>query len=129
MEELTISQRVKQLTKTDVYFAVYGTGLANMLFMTKDSYLIEAYPPHWFWSLYQRFAKSIGVKSVVFKSRGERGPECKDAEDKSTQCQQKGIRDRNFNMSVNDGIKYLWDARTYVLQYKYHRDPITMRFM
>ena len=126
---MTIDQRVKQLTKTDVFFGVFGTGLANMLFLTKDSYLIEAYPPFWFWSCYQRMAKSIGVKSIVLKSRGERGPECKNAEDKSTECQQKGIRDRNFNMSANDGITYLWNARTYVLQYKYHRDPSTLRFM
>ena len=98
-----------------------------MLFMTRDSYLIEAYPPFWYWSCYQRFAKSIGVKSVVFMSKGERGPECKDAEDKSTLCQQKGIRDRSFNISVNDGIKYLWGARLYVIEHKYHRDPATMK--
>lgn len=100
-----------------------------MLFMTKDSYLIEVYPPYWYWSCYQRFAKAIGVKSVVFKCKGERGPECKDAEDKSANCQQKGIRDRDFNMSTSDGIKYLWEARVYVLQNKYHRDPRTMRFV
>ena len=115
-----------QLTKTDVFFAVHGTGLANMLFMTRDSYLIEVYPPFWYWSCYQRFAKAIGVKSVVFKSKGERGPECKDAEDKSTLCQQKGIRDRSWNISINDGIKYLWGARLYVIEHKYHRDPATM---
>ena len=96
-----------------------------MLFMTKDSYLIEAYPPYWYWSCYQRFARAIGVKSAVFKSRGVKGPECQNDEDKSTLCQQKGIRDRNFNMSVNDGIKYLWDARLYVLEHKYLRNPIT----
>ena len=28
-------------------------------------------------------------------------------------------------MSVNDGIKYLWEARLYVLEYKYKRNPIT----
>ena len=66
------------------------------------------------------------MKGVVFKSRGERGPECKDAEDKSAECQYKGIRDRNFNMSVNDGIKYLWEARLYVIENKYHRDPVTI---
>ena len=125
-EELTIDERIKQMISTDVLFAVHGTGVANMLFMTRNSYFIEAYPPHWYWSCYQRFARSIGVKGVVFKSRGERGPECKDAEDKSTLCQQKGIRDRNFNMSVNDGIKYLWDARLYVIEFKYHRDPVTI---
>ena len=47
----------------------------------------------------------------MFKSRGVKGPECKNDEDKSTNCQMKGIRDRNFNMSVNDGIKYLWEGR------------------
>ena len=98
-----------QFTNTDVLFAVHGTGLANMLFMTKNSYLIEAYPPYWYWSCYQRFARSIGVKSVVFKSRGVKGPECQNDEDKS----------------VNDGIKYLWEARLYVLEYKYKRNPIT----
>ena len=66
------------------------------------------------------------MKGVVFKSRGERGPECKNAEDKSAECQYKGIRDRNFNMSVNDGIKYLWEARLYVIENKYHRDPVTI---
>ena len=125
LEELTIPQRIIQFTNTDVLFAVHGTGLANMLFMTKNSYLIEAYPPYWYWSCYQRFARSIGVKSVVFKSRGVKGPECQNDEDKSVLCQQKGIRDRNFNMSVNDGIKYLWEARLYVLEYKYKRNPIT----
>lgn len=128
MEELTVPQRIMQLTNTDVMFAVHGTGLANMLFMTKESYLIEAYPPFWYWSCYQRFAKSCGVKGVVFKSRGVKGPECKNDEDKSTNCQMKGIRDRNFNMSVNDGIKYLWEGRLYVLEHKYHQNPITFNW-
>lgn len=126
LEELPIDERIKQMIGTDVLFAVHGTGVANMLFMTRHSYFIEAYPPHWYWSCYQRFARAIGVKGVVFKSRGERGPECKDAEDKSAECQYKGIRDRNFNMSVNDGIKYLWEARLYVIENKYHRDPVTI---
>lgn len=126
LEELTIDERIKQMIGTDVLFAVHGTGVANMLFMTRHSYFIEAYPPHWYWSCYQRFARAIGVKGVVFKSRGERGPECKNAEDKSAECQYKGIRDRNFNMSVNDGIKYLWEARLYVIENKYHRDPVTI---
>ena len=62
LEHLTIHQRILQLANTDVFFAVHGTGLANMLFMTRDSYLIEAYPPKWYWSCYQRFAKACGVK-------------------------------------------------------------------
>ena len=125
LEHLPIHQRIIQFANTDVFFAVHGTGLANMLFMTRDSYLIEAYPPKWYWSCYQRFAKACGVKPVVFKSKGEIGPECKNEEDKSPLCQQKGIRDRNFNMSVADGIKYLWEARLYVLEHKYFRNPIT----
>ena len=32
-----------------------------------------------------------------------------------------------YNISINDGIKYLWGARLYVIEHKYHRDPATMR--
>lgn len=118
LERESAADQVKRFLVVDILVAAHGAGLTNTIFMLPNSYLIELMPPYWYLACYRRLAEDASIGYKMLRAKGKKGPQC-DKDPSSLLCQQKGIRDRNFNTSIPDVVKTVAYARGYVLRRKY----------
>ena len=119
LEKETASQQVRRFGQLDILVAAHGAGLTNVIFMLPRSYLIELMPPYWDLACYKRLSDNANVGYVMLKSVGEKGPECK-KNSFSLKCRHNGIRDRDFNATVEDVLAAVEKGILYVNQHKYN---------
>ena len=76
-------------------------------------------PPYWYLACYRRLAEDAAIGYKMLRATGKKGPQC-DKNPQSLLCQQKGIRDRDFNTSIPDVVRTVTSARSFVFRKKYH---------
>ena len=67
----------------------------------------------------RRLAEDAAIGYKMLRATGKKGPQC-DKNPQSLLCQQKGIRDRDFNTSIPDVVRTVTSARSFVFRKKYH---------
>jgi hypothetical protein len=118
LEKQDAKDQVIQFSQLDVLVAAHGAGLTNIIFMLPKSYLVELMPPYWDLACYRRLAEDAGIGYKMYRAVGKKGPQC-DKDPYSTSCRQKGIRDRDFNVSIENVVELVSIGVRYVQKKKY----------
>lgn len=110
--------QVQRFAQLDILAAAHGAGLTNVIFMLPNSYLIELMPPFWDLACYKRLADNANVGYYMIRAVGKKGPEC-DKNHFSQLCRRKGIRDRDFNITVSSMLNIVEKGMRFVRKHKY----------
>ena len=118
LEEKTAEAQVKLFSGVDILVSAHGAGLSNVIFMVPNSYVIELMPPYWDWACYRRLSENTDMQYRMIRSKGKKGPEC-DKHATSRLCREKGIRDRDFNVDIDEVVDAVRSAIGKVFRKKY----------
>ena len=77
--------------------------------MLPNRVVIEVFPPLFDDHEYGYFADCIGLNRILFRVNGEISPACKKRPN-SKKCKGKGLKDRNFTVSIHDTKVHVWNA-------------------
>lgn len=110
--------QVQRFAKVDILVAAHGAGLTNVIFMLPNSYLIELMPPYWDLACYKRLAENANIGYYMIRASGKKGPEC-DRDPFSQLCRRKGIRDRDFNITISTLVSVIERGILHVRNKKY----------
>ena len=100
-EEESPSQLVNLFAGVDILVATYGSDLTNALFMLPQSAVVEVFQPFWYNNRYELLMDDFHIMHWTVSSKGEKGPECIQ-DPHSKLCLTRGIRDRNFDVTIQE---------------------------
>ena len=120
LENKTGMEQIALFANLDILVAAHGAGVTNIIFMTPNSFVIELFPPKWQYACYRRLAENMGLLYKKDMAEGELGKEClKNMQ--NTDCQYRGIRDRDFTPSIDKVLKLVELGIAETFKHKFHK--------
>ena len=104
--------QMKLFSYLDILIGPHGAGSTNSIFMFPRSAVIEIFPPHFYYDCYEKLSIGIDIRYEKIIASGSL-PKCK------RNCTKQELRDRHFNVSIEEIESVLEDTVQVVWKEKY----------